>query len=171
LHVRFWHICVAVYCVPWVAVSCSVLQCVAVCCSILHDGILRSGSSFDPGTSRSICYRVILGHRNHWNDPASVFLSTHGWSQHPACQHWLFLVISCFFKPLRNCHPSQWVSKLQCKKPAKKIIQYWDVMLTFLGDFMLIFQEILWLRDVRFFKKILRWFLTRSRSFYPGKLL
>jgi len=120
LHVRFWHICVAVYCVPWVAVSCSVLQCVAVCCSILHDGILRSGSSFDPGTSRSICYRVILGHRNHWNDPASVFLSTHGWSQHPACQHWLFLVISCFFKPLRNCHPSQWVSKLQCKKPAKK---------------------------------------------------
>jgi len=51
LHVRFWHICVAVYCVPWVAVSCSVLQCVAVCCSILHDGILWSGSSFDPRTS------------------------------------------------------------------------------------------------------------------------
>jgi len=30
------------------------------------------------------CYRVILGHTNHRNDPASVFLSTHWWSQHPA---------------------------------------------------------------------------------------
>jgi len=46
----------------------------------------------------------IQGHRNHLNDPASVFLSTHRWSQHPACQR-------CFYKPLINCHPpSQQVS-------------------------------------------------------------
>jgi len=31
-------------------------------------------------------YRVILGHRTHAFDPARVFLSTHWWSQHPACQ-------------------------------------------------------------------------------------
>jgi len=43
----------------------------------------------------------VPGHRlrNHLNDPASVFLSTHWWSQHPACQR-------CFYRPLRNCHPS-----------------------------------------------------------------
>jgi len=52
---------------------------------------------------RTCEYRVIPGHRNHRNDPASVFLSTHWWSQHPACQR-------CFYKPLRNCHPSQRVS-------------------------------------------------------------
>ena len=46
----------------------------------------------------------IQGHSNHLNDPASVFLSTHRWSQHPACQR-------CFYKPLINCHPpSQQVS-------------------------------------------------------------
>jgi len=48
-------------------------------------------------------YRVILGHINHVFDPARVFLSTHWWSQHPACQR-------CFYIPLRNCHPSQQVS-------------------------------------------------------------
>ena len=51
-------------------------------------------------------YNSIPGHRKHINDPASVFLSrsgTHWWSQHPACQR-------CFYKPLRNCHPSQRVS-------------------------------------------------------------
>ena len=43
------------------------------------------------------------GHRNHVLDPASEFLSTHWWSQQPACQR-------CFYKPLRNCQPSQRVS-------------------------------------------------------------
>jgi len=65
-------------------------------------------------------YSRVPGHRNHRNDPASVFLSTHWWSQHPACQRWLFLVVSCFYKPLRNCHPSQRISKVQCEKLAKK---------------------------------------------------
>ena len=41
--------------------------------------------------------------RNHGFDPASVFLSTHWWSQHPACQR-------CFYKPWRNCPASQRVS-------------------------------------------------------------
>jgi len=36
--------------------------------------------------------RVIPGHRNYDFDPASVFLSTRWWSQHPASQRWLFLV-------------------------------------------------------------------------------
>jgi len=40
-------------------------------------------------------YRVIPGHSNHVFDPASVLLSTHWSSQHPACQH-------CFYKPLRK---------------------------------------------------------------------
>ena len=36
---------------------------------------------------RSLCsYSRVPGHRNHVFDPASVFLSTHRWSQHPACQ-------------------------------------------------------------------------------------
>jgi len=47
--------------------------------------------------------RVIPGQRPHVLDPASVFLSTHWWSQNPACQR-------CFCKPLRKCHPSQRVS-------------------------------------------------------------
>jgi len=47
-----------------------------------------------------ICqYRVVPGHRNHLNDPASEFLSTHWWSQNPACQR-------CFYKQLKNCHPA-----------------------------------------------------------------
>ena len=50
-------------------------------------------------------YRVVPGHRNRRNDPASEFLSIHWWSQHPACQR-------CFYQPLRNCHPSQQVSTL-----------------------------------------------------------
>jgi len=50
-----------------------------------------------------LSYRVVPGHRNHFFDPASVFSSTHWWSQHPACQR-------CFYKPLRNYHPSQRVS-------------------------------------------------------------
>ena len=66
-----------------------------------------------------ICSKVPR-HRNHQNGPASVFLSTHWWSQHLACQPWLFLVVSCFYKPLRNCHPSQRVSKVQRKKVKKK---------------------------------------------------
>jgi len=65
-------------------------------------------------------YSRVPGHRNHQNDPASVFLSTYGWSQHPACQRWLLLVVSCFYKTLTNCHPNQRVSKEQCRKPAKK---------------------------------------------------
>jgi len=43
-----------------------------------------------------------------------VFLSTHWWSKHPACQR-------CFYKPLRNCHPSQRVSTppgARGKRPA-----------------------------------------------------
>jgi len=50
-----------------------------------------------------IHYRRVPGHRNHVFDPASVFLSTHWLSQHPACQR-------CFCKPWGNCHPSQRVS-------------------------------------------------------------
>jgi len=91
-------------------------------------------------------YSSIPAHRNHQNDPASVFLSTHWWSQHPASQRWLFLVVSCFFKPLRNCHPSQRVSKVQCKKPAKKNISilrfyvgFFKRFNVFWRDFMLIF--------------------------------
>jgi len=45
-------------------------------------------------------YSRVPGQRNHWNDPASEFLSAHWWSQHPACQR-------CFYQPLKNCHPSQ----------------------------------------------------------------
>ena len=58
-------------------------------------------------------YRVVmgLGHRNHWNDPASEFLSTHWWSQHPACQR-------CFYQPLRKCHPSQRLSTPPVETPT-----------------------------------------------------
>ena len=129
-------------------------------------------------------YSVIPGHRNHRNDPASVFLSTHWWSQHPACQCWLFLVDFCFFKPLRKCHPSQRGFKVQCKKQAKKIFLYWDfLMLYFLRDFLLknllkkslkksniknlkIFFErfyVDFLLDFMFFEEILCW-----RSFYKS---
>jgi len=45
-----------------------------------------------------IVYSTDSGHRNRFFDPASEFLSTHGWSQNPACQ-------SCFYKPFKNCHP------------------------------------------------------------------
>ena len=38
-------------------------------------------------------YSSIPAHRNHVFDPARVFLSTHWWSQHPACQRY-------FYKPL-----------------------------------------------------------------------
>jgi len=34
------------------------------------------------------------------DDSASVFVSTHWWSQRPACQCWLFLVVSYFYKLL-----------------------------------------------------------------------
>ena len=92
-------------------------------------------------------YSRVPGHINHRNDPASVFLSTHWWSQHPACQRCLFLVVSCFYKPLRNCHPSHRVSqaKVHCKKPAKKIsiLRFYVAFLkrfyVFFRDFMLIF--------------------------------
>jgi len=57
-------------------------------------------------------YSRVQAHRNHGFDPASVFLSTHWWSQHPACQ-------CCFYKPLRNCHPSQRVSKIIKKLPPQ----------------------------------------------------
>jgi len=57
----------------------------------------------------------------------------------------LFLVVSCFFKPLRNCHPSQRVSKVQCKKPAKKNISILRFYVDFLSDLMLIFKEILYI--------------------------
>ena len=99
-------------------------------------------------------YRVIPAHRNHRNDPASVFLSTHWWSQHPASQRWLFLVVSCFFKPLRNCHPSQRVLKVQCKNRPKECF-YIEIFVgfskrfyVFLRDFMLIFNYVyVFLRD------------------------
>jgi len=48
-------------------------------------------------------YSRVPAHRNHGFDPVSVFLSTHWWSQQPACQRF-------FYKTLRNCHPSQRVS-------------------------------------------------------------
>ena len=92
-------------------------------------------------------YSRVPGHRNHRNDPASVFLSTYWWSQHPACQRWLFLVVSCFCKPLRNCHPRQRVSK-------KKNL-FWNFTL----DFMLIFKRFL------SFYEILCWFFTRLYVF------
>jgi len=47
-------------------------------------------------------YKRVLVHKSHVCDPACMFLSTHWWSQHPACQ-------SCFYKPLRNCNPSEFL--------------------------------------------------------------
>jgi len=61
----------------------------------------------------------------------------------------LFLVVSCFFKPIRNCHPSQQVSKVQYKKPAKKNISILRFDVGFLKRFygclrdFMIFEEIL----------------------------
>jgi len=51
------------------------------------------------------------------------------------------LVVSCLYKPLRSCHPSQRVSEVQCKKLAKKYFLRFYV--GFLRDFMLIFEDIL----------------------------
>ena len=48
-------------------------------------------------------YSRVPGHRNHRNDPASEFLSTHWWRQYAACQR-------CFYQTLRICHLSQRVS-------------------------------------------------------------
>ena len=50
-------------------------------------------------TFSSSAYSTDPGHRNRFFDPASEFLSTHWWSQNPACQR-------CFYKPLTNCHPA-----------------------------------------------------------------
>jgi len=59
-------------------------------------------ASYEPCVVRhcppTLLYRVVPGHRNHLNDPASEFLSTHSWSQNPAC-------MCCFYKPLKNYHP------------------------------------------------------------------
>jgi len=55
------------------------------------------------GVTNPCVWRHSFVHRNHRNDPASEFLSTHWWSQHPACQR-------CFYQPFRNFHPSQQVS-------------------------------------------------------------
>jgi len=43
--------------------------------------------------------RVVPGHKTHFFDAASEFLSTNWWSQNPACQR-------CVYKPLKNCHPA-----------------------------------------------------------------
>ena len=43
----------------------------------------------------SSIYRVVPGHNDHLNDPASEFLSTHWWNQNPACQ-------SCFIQKLTH---------------------------------------------------------------------
>jgi len=60
--------------------------------------------SFFPLIKQSNAHYInIPARRVHVFDPAIVFLSTHWWSQHPACQR-------CFYKPLRNCHPSQQIS-------------------------------------------------------------
>jgi len=50
----------------------------------------------------SDAYRVIPAHWNHVLTQPACLLSTHWWSQHPACQR-------CFYDLLRNCrwHPSQ----------------------------------------------------------------
>jgi len=89
-------------------------------------GLLRKGICFSPyfRLTKGFRYSSVPGHRNHRNHLAStgIFLSTQGWNQHPACQRWLFLLVSCIYKPPRNCPPSQRVSKLQCKKSAKKNI-------------------------------------------------
>jgi len=115
---------------------------------------------------RDAHYSRVPKRRNHRNDPASVFLSTHWWSQHPACQRWLFLVVSCVYKPLRNCHPSQWVSKVLCKKPAKKNISMLRFYNGFLNRFYVDF-----LRDFVFLSEILCWPFTRFYVFVKNFVL
>jgi len=90
-------------------------------------------------------YRVILGHKNHRNDPASVFLSTHWWSQHPACQR-------CFYKPLINCHSSQRVCT-----PSVETLIFHEQFLFFLSK-----SDFWWGRPIcedRFF--------TKKHYFFP----
>jgi len=87
-------------------------------------------------------YSTDPGHRNHFFDPASEFLSTHWWSQNPACQR-------CFYKPLKNCHPASGFLKYSARNRPKNIFPYWDFILDFLTlkrfhvdflrDFILIF--------------------------------
>jgi len=76
----------------------------------------------------------------HWNrsfDPASEFLSTHWWSQNPACQ-------CCFYKPLKNCHPASRFLKYSARNRPIFFL-YWDFMLDF--------------------KEILFWFFKRFYDF------
>jgi len=64
------------------------------------ESILWGCLSWSTGDTILFCfvyYMVFPGHRNRFLDPASEFLSTHWWSQNPACQR-------CFYKPLKNCH-------------------------------------------------------------------
>ena len=72
----------------------------------------------------------------------------------------------CEFSRLNPNSAKNWVElaepKVQCKKMAKKIFLYWDFMLDFLRDFMLIFEEISWFVKIFYvLKKILCWFFTR----------
>jgi len=69
-------------------------------------------------------YSTDPGHRNHFLDPASEFLSTHWWSQNLVCQR-------CFYKPLKNCHPTSRYLKYRPQKNFYIEISCW------------IFQEIL----------------------------
>jgi len=70
-----------------------------------QEWICRSPIELEVKDHRDPPYSWVPVHRNHSFDPASVpvFLSTHWWSQHPACQR-------CFYKPVRNCLPNQRVS-------------------------------------------------------------
>ena len=90
---------------------------------------------------------VIPGHRNHRHDPASVFRSTHWWSQHPACQR-------CFYKPSRNCHPSQRVST----PPVETLI--FDKDYPFLKTRFFIINTYFWVR-----------FLIRKTDFWDQILI
>jgi len=102
-------------------------------------------------------YSSVPEHKTHRNDPASVFLSTHWWSQRPACQHWMFLVVSFFYKPLRNCHPSQQGFKVQCKKLAKKNISILRFYVGFVRDFMFFSRD---------FMLIFYWIICFFKRFY-----
>ena len=63
-------------------------------------------------------YRVGPAPRNHRNDPTSQRVSKHTLMLPAPSQPALVVsVVSCFFKPFRNFHPSQWVSKVQYKPP------------------------------------------------------
>ena len=64
-------------------------DCTAANCQIAWERFLKEDSKSQYITESRFhkhSYRVIPGHRNQVFDPASVFLSTHSWSQHPACQ-------------------------------------------------------------------------------------